>query len=248
MKSRGERRQNIRAGVGDIAQNIHLDGTDLSQAQAHVRTGAAAQAAINLGEAFFQVGIGLIHGHAVQIKRAQHIYIDAALRRNGAAKRGLVAAKNVNDHLVSGAQPVIAGRGQVLTGREIQVFIPENIASINVGLFRYRCSGGFFLLHRSREFLVDGMRAPQFLHDRLGFLAHLSLVLRIDTHGLGTGNSFDGKFLHQNILGLSFFESFLHVFRHLFVRHGTLCPCGNSCQQETGEDKYGKFLNFLHKH
>ncbi len=132
VESGSEGRQHVRTGMRHIAQNIHLDTTDLAQAQTHVRAGAAAQATVNLGEALFQVGVGFLHGHAVQIKRPKNIYIDAALRRNGAAKGGLVASENVDDDFVSRAQLVIAGCSQILTGSEIQILITENVASVNI--------------------------------------------------------------------------------------------------------------------
>ena len=147
VEGRGKGRKNIGARMRDIPHHRNLDGTDLAQAQAHVGAGTLAQTAVNLGKALLEVFISFLNGHSTQVYGPQNIHVDAAFRRDGAAKGGLVAAEDIDNHFISGAQAVIARRGQIFTGGKVQVLIAENAAAIYVDGIRHHHRVGRHLGH-----------------------------------------------------------------------------------------------------
>ena len=233
MESRGKCRQDIGSGVGDITHHIHLNGPDLAQAQAHVRTGFAAQAAVNMGQALLQVFVGLVHRHSVQIKRAQNIHVDAPFGRNHAPQGGLVVAEDVYDNFISGAQAVIPGGGQILARSKIQGLVPENIAAEHRGILRHKRSDLLFI---RRLALGHRVGAVYILHGRFGGVGIVpALVQGIYTLGLRAVHTAEGKLRYHGVAVFSFRHGLLDVFKDLGVCHGALCP-GKGHKKDAGAE------------
>ena len=215
VEGRGKGRQHIGAGVGNFSHYVNLDGSDLAQAQAHIRA-FPSQATVNLAQSLFQVFVGFVNGHSAQINRTQHIHIDAAFRRNDASKRGLVAAEDVDDDLIAGAQPVVAGSGQILARRKIQRFVTENITAINRSILRHERVHLLVIGNGT----IDRMGTVHILGCRLCLVGRgAGLVKRIYTLSLGPVNTFQRELSGNIVTIFSLGHGLLDIFQHLFIRH-----------------------------
>ena len=242
MESRGKGGKHIRARGVDIAHHAHLDGTDLAQAKPHVRSGTL-QAAVNLGKAFFQVGVGLLDGHSVQVQGTQDVHIDASFRGDGSAKGGLVLAEHVDNHLIAGAQPVIARGGHVFAGIEIQSPVPENVPAIDIHILCNESGNLAFV----GGLCADRMHAAHILNGDCGLIGALpALIQGIHPLRLGAGNALERKLRNNLFPGFAFCDGLLGIFQYLVVAHGALGPCGTAEQEKAGGCGHPSLGNYHH--
>ena len=239
--------EHIGAGVLNVSHHVDLDGADLAQAQAHIRSGFSAETAVDGGQALLKVAVGLVHGFTAQVQGTQIRVADAAFRGDGAAEGGLVAAEDVDDHFISGAQPVVAGRGHILAGSEGHRAAAEDIAAVHLHLLLL----GFGLSLGLRELGLVGLILQEFavafcIHavltslvqdGRLGFGLVLALLVQL-VHALGLlfGYAAETQLGGEFLLRLTLRQSLLYVFQYLGVGHRALCK-GNAPHKEKAGTK-----------
>ena len=239
MESGGKTGKHIGAGAGHFAHHIDLDGADLAQAQAHFGAGFP-QTSVDGRQALLQVAVSLFDGFTAQVQRAQHVYVDASFRGDGLTNCGLVMAEDINDHLISGAQLVVARGGHILAGGKVHGTVTEDIPAKNL---HFSGSDNSSRLYFLISHCIHGMLAALILDHALGFCTALTLLVQgIHSFGLGTGNAAEAQFGHHVVTAFAGREGLLDIFEDLGIGHSTLCQ-GNACHKEkAGTD--GRYTSF----
>ena len=229
----------VGAGMLDVVEDIHLDGADLPEAEPDVGAGGApVETRIDAGELPLEIGVGLVYRHAVQVDWAEDVDIDAAFGRDDAAQGALVGSEDIDDDFVAGAEPVVAGRGQILAGSETEVAVAEDAPAVNGIGFIGGDGRGSGLRFRER------VRTGNFLN--LGFSLVLALVKGADPFGLGPVDPLEGKVGKHVFTGFAFLDAGFNIVQHLLVGHGALCKSRETRHEKAGRQSHDFLMDYVH--
>ena len=230
MEYRGERREPVRSGSGDLAHDVDLDRADLTQRHPHVGDGLIARdPGIFLGKDSTDLVVGLTDGQPVQIDGADLRHHDIAFGRNLLPDIVFVDAPDVDDDLIPGAEFIILGSRQILIRFEGQRppgkdVVAEDPASSGSTLRGIAHRGAHGIEAAGRRLL--GSVAPALLAlaaDGLiyngGLTSLAGFVPGTDAFDLALCNAFGQQLLSNLRLTLSGAHARFHIGDHLLIGH-----------------------------
>ena len=246
MEYRGERREPVRSGSGDLAHDVDLDRADLTQRHPHVGDGLIARdPGIFLGKDSTDLVVGLTDGQPVQIDGADLRHHDIAFGRNLLPDIVFVDAPDVDDDLIPGAEFIILGSRQILVRFEGQRppgkdVVAEDPASSGSTLRGIAHRGAHGIEAAGRRLL--GSVAPALLAlaaDGLiyngGLTSLAGFVPGTDAFDLALCNAFGQQLLSNLRLTLSGAHARFYIGDHLLVGH--LCTYGDDTNNQSQQEK-----------